>query len=372
MRALFSLLLALALSSTFMPVNAQPSGAMGENFIYLVESGDTLSDLSELYTARSAHWRELQGLNQISDELQLPVAKALKIPFSMIPVVASEAVITHSKGDVWVNESVIEENQTLKAGDVVRTGTTGFITLQLEDQSTLTLPNNSQLYIKQLNAFERTKLIDTILELQEGSVESRVAPEQPGVGRFEINTPISITGVRGTDLRVHTNTNTARTELITGKAHLNTAQVNYQNLLQAQGASINTDGSYVIRPLLPAPALTEPVRGNQGWQTTITPVVDADHYVVQIAQAADGTSLVNSTEVFAASGASGASGAEQLTVTLTPNGPGLHYAFIRAVDENGLMGIDAALSFPGQGVLISRNGAPILSRDGQAVLLTNY
>lgn len=366
MRTLLSLFLALALSSVILPAQAQPSGAMGENFIYLVESGDTLSDLSELYTARSAHWRELQGLNQISDELQLPIAKALKIPFSMIPVVATEAVITHSKGDVWVNESAIEKNQTLKAGDVVRTGATGFITLQLEDQSTLTLPNNSQLYIKQLNAFERTQLIDAILELQEGSVESRVAPEQPGVGRFEIKTPMSITGVRGTDLRVHTHTNTARTELITGKAHLNTAQANYQNLLEAQGATISADGSYRIVPLLPAPALTETRRGGQGWQTTISPVENADHYVVQIALAADGTSLVRSTEVPAADGA------EPLTVTLSPSGPGLHYAFIRAVDKNGLMGIDAALSFPGQGVLISRNGAPILSNNNQPILLTLY
>lgn len=370
MRALFSLplLLALALSNAFIPANAQPSGAMGENFIYLVESGDTLSDLSELYTARSANWRELQGLNQVSDELQLPIAKELKIPFRMIPVVATEAVITHSKGDVWINESAIKNNQTLKAGDVVRTGATGFITLQLEDKSTLSLPNNSQLYIKQLNAFERTQLIDAILELQEGTVESRVAPEQPGVGRFEINTPISITGVRGTDLRVHTSAETARTELITGKAHLNTAQTRYQNLLQAQGANIKTDGSYAIVPLLPAPALTEPVRTSQGWQTTITPVTDADHYVVQIALAADGTSLVSRSEI----SPSNKTDDESLTVILTPSGPGKHYAFIRAVDENGLMGIDAALSFPGQGVLISRDGAPVLSSNNQPILLTLY
>lgn len=363
MRLLLSLLLSFAaISLSSMPANAQPSGAVGENFIYLVEPGDTLSDLSELYTARSAHWRKLQGLNQVSDELQLPIAKALKIPFSMIPVVATEALITHYKGEVWVNDNAVKKDQRLKTGDVIRTGVTGFITLQLEDQSTLTLPNNSQLYIKQLNAFERSQLTDAILELQEGSVESRVAPGNTGVGRFEINTPISITGVRGTSLRVHTANEAARTELITGKAHFNTAQANYQNLLQAQGANIRADGSYAIMPLLPAPALTEPVRGNQGWQTTITPVADADHYVVQIALAADGTSLVRSTEV----------PADELTVALTPSGPGNHYAFIRAVDENGLMGIDASLSFPGQGVLISRDGAPILSSNGQAIHLTIY
>ena len=361
--ALSALCLFLVQGLNSRSAQAQPSGAMGDNFIYLVESGDTLSELSELYTTRSASWRELQGLNQIPNELDLPIAKALSIPFNMIPVVAAEASISHSKGEVWVNNSAAQREQRLQAGDVIRTGNNGFITLLLEDQSTISLPNNSQLYIKQLNTFERARLIDAILELQQGSVESRVAPDNTGVGRFEINTPVSVTGVRGTNLRVHTTEQMARTELITGKAHLNTStQTNYQNLLQAQGANIHADGSYAIWPLLPAPALTEPVRGKQGWQTTITPVEGATHYVVQIALAADGTALVRSDEV----------PAEELTVPLQPSGAGQHYAFIRAVDERGLMGIDAALSFPGQGVLISSDGAPILSSDGQAVLLTDY
>lgn len=364
MRFLLSLTtsLCLLLSGITSPLFAQPSGAMGEHFIYLIESGDTLSELSDLFTNRSMHWRQMQELNQVSDELRLPIGKSIKIPFTHIPVVATQTSVVHFKGPVWINDKAVQNDQDLKTGDVIRTGLNGFVTLELEDNSKLILPSNSQLEIKQLNAFERTRLTDAILELQEGSLESQVAPENNGVGRFEIHTPQSITGVRGTNLRVHALNDQSRTELLTGKAHFTTAQVNYQSLFQAQGANIGADGSYQILPLLPAPVTTEPIRGKQGWQTTLSPIPQADHYVVQIALEADGSSVVRRYEI----------DATELTVPLFPSGPGIHYAFIRAVDENGLMGIDASLSFPGQGVLVSRNGAPIVTQDGQAVLLTDY
>lgn len=362
--------LSLMLSASFGGlIHAQPSGAVGDHFMYLVESGDTLLGLAEEYTKGSNHWTQLKDLNQVSNEYALPIGKEIKIPFDMIPVVATEAVITHSIGEVWINDNTLNKAQALKAGDTIRTGKNGFVTLQLADQSTLSLPNNSQLYIKQLNAFERTQLIDAILELKQGSVESQVVPDTSqnrGVGRFEIQTPVSITGVRGTDFRVHAHEQAARTELLSGRAHLNTAQADHETLLTAQGATVNAAGDYAILPLLPAPNLSEPIRAGSGWETTISPMENVDHYVIQIALAADGTSLVSSKEVPAPDQG------EPLTVSLMPSGAGDHYAFIRGVDHNGLMGMDASLSFPGQAVLISRDGSPVLSSNKQAVLLKIY
>lgn len=343
------------------PVLSQPSGAMGEHFIYIVEPGDTLSELADLYTTRSTQWRRLQDLNQVADELKLPIGKQIKIPFSMIPVVATEAALVHYTGPVWINDKAAHKN-ALKTGDIIRTGSNGFATLRLEDQSTLTLPSNSLLRIKQLNAFERTRLSDAILELEQGSVESRVAPAQSGVGRFEIHTPLSITGVRGTNLRVHTDEALSRTELLSGQAHLNTAQTQFQNLYKAQGAAVHADGSYAMSPLLPAPVLSEPIRGKKGWETAIQPVTSADHYVVHIALDGTGSHAVRRFNL----------AADELTAYLRPTGPGQHYAFIRAVDQNGLMGLDASVSYPGQEVLVSSNGDPVLSQDGQAILLNEY
>lgn len=364
MRFAFSLACSLSvlLGVVTMPALSQPSGAVGENFIYMVEPGDTLSELSDLYTTRSSQWRHLQNLNNVADPTKLPIGKQLRIPFSLIPVVAVEATLIHFKGEVWINDKAAHKNYVLQTGDVIRTGSNGFATLRLEDQSTLTLPHESTLRIKQLDAFERARLSDAIIELEQGSIESRVAPNKTGVGRFEIHTPLSITGVRGTNLRVHSTQQQTRTELLTGQAHLNTAQANYQNLTKGHGAHIRADGSQSIVPLLPAPVLTEPVRGPKGWETTLQAIPSADHYLVHIALDEMGSEVTHRYMLTA----------NETTAYLRSSGAGQHYAFIRAVDASGLMGLDASVSFPGQQVLVSSSGDPVLSSDGQAILLTDY
>lgn len=364
MRYLLSFIcaMAMALGLTAQSVLAQPAGAIGDDFIYIVESGDTLSDLAELYTTSSDQWRKLKDLNQVEDELRLPIGKQIAIPFTMIPVMSVQAVLTHFRGEVWVNGTTATKDHTLQDGDVIRTGANGFATLQLEDQSTLSLPSNSQLHIKQLNAFKRTRINDAILELQQGSIESRVAPENTGVGRFEIHTPLSITGVRGTNLRVHTQNQQSRTELLSGAAHLNSENDQYQNLKKGYGASISADGSHFISPLLPAPVLGDPVRSKGGFSSTLQPINQAEYYLVQITLDSYGAEIVKSFTL----------DKETQHIPLAASTPEIHYAFVRAIDSNGLMGMDASVSFPGRNALISSDGAAVLSIDGQAILLTEF
>lgn len=350
------------LSITCSYTHAEPAGAREDNFIYIVEPGDTLSNLADLYTTHPTVWRQLQNINQVKNELALPIGTQLKIPFPLIPVVATEASLIHTQGQVWVNELPISSPQLLKAGDVIRTGPNGFATLELEDQSTISLPYNSQLSIRQLNAFERTHLIDTILDLQKGSVESRVAPDKRGVGRFEIYTPLSVTGVRGTNLRMHTEAQLDKTELLTGKAHFNTSTQKFQNLKAKEGVAIQPDGASQIVPLLPAPQITPAQQGNKGWQTTIQPVPEAEHYLVQITIDPAGAQVVKRYVV----------PSDETVISLVASGPGEHFAFIRAVDKRGLMGMDASTPFPGQLTLVDSNGFSIFSRYGLPILLNQY
>lgn len=342
---------------------AQPAGAIGDDFIYTVESGDTLIDLSELYTNSPNSWRELQSINAINDPKLLPIGKQLHIPFTLIPVVDITARLTHMKGEVWVNDKLAQPNHPLQAGDVIRTGGNGYVTLLLEDQSTLTLPSNSQLRLKQLNVFKRSRINDTIIELEQGSIETRVAPEKNGVGRFEIHTPLSVTGVRGTNLRVHTSERQNHIELLTGAAHLQSAQLNYAPLDKEYGASLTADGTYQFSPLLPAPQISEAQRGKNGWQLTIEPTNHSvDHYLVSIALDEFGAQVVNRYT---------ASATDRL-LPLQSSGPGVHYAFVRAIDNNGLMGLDSSTSFPGQLTLNASDGSPITTRYNSAVLLNEY
>ena len=359
---LFQLALCFLFSSYSTIALAQPAGAKDEYFIYLIEPGDTLSNISDLYTTRSALWQRIQQINQIEDEMRLSIGQELKIPFDMIPVTATEARLIHHKGDVKINAQPASMSLSLKTGDTITTGTTGFATLQLEDGSTLTLPPNSQLHLKQLNAFERARISDAILELQQGSIESHIAPNNTGVGRFEIHTPISITGIRGTNLRVHTTETLTQTELLSGKAHIDRPEQRFQLLNNGYGASVSADGQTAITALLPAPQLTPPYRGPKGWQTELRSVSGAQAYLVQVALSENGTQAVQRFTV----------PADQTVIYLRPSGPGEHYAFVRAIDEHGLMGLDAVVSYPGQGVLTSTDGSPVVSGDGQPILLTDY
>lgn len=359
-RFLCALLTTLSAWSLSLPLAvAAPAGAEGDHFLYIVESGDTLANLAELYTSRSQLWRQLQQINHVNDELALPIGMQLKIPFELIPVVATEASVTHHQGVVWVNEQSISGPISLQAGDVIRTGDNSFATLQLEDQSTLSLPSNTQLHIKQLNAFERARLTDTILELQQGSLETRVAPEQTGVGRFEVHTPLSVTGVRGTDLRIHALGHATNTELLSGKAQFTTPIHSYQPLQATQGVAVATDGSSQVVQLLPAPQLSAATQGSSGWYSTLEPVAGADHYLVQIALDPEGSQVVNRFTL----------AADQTQVPLRASSSGDHFAFIRAVDQHGLMGLDSSLSFSGQLTLVSSDGTTVLTRYGLPVLL---
>lgn len=362
-RFFYSLLSSLALLGLAWPVaQAEPAGALQDNFIYIVESGDTLSNLADLYTTHPTVWRQLKNLNQVQDELALPIGKQLKIPFTLIPVIATKASLTHTQGQVWLNDSPISDQQLLQAGDVIRTGPNGFATLELEDQSTISLPHDSELSIRQLNAFERTRLTDAILDLHKGSIETRVAPEKSGVGRFEIHTPLSVTGVRGTNLRMHTEAQLDRTELLTGKAHFDTVTEKHQDLKAQQGVAIQSDGASQIVPLLPAPQITTAQQGRNGWETTLQPVAGADHYLVQITLDSAGTQVVNRYTI----------PFNETTVRLVASRPGEHFAFIRAIDSKGIMGMDAKTSFLGQLTLLDSRGLRVTSLYGLPILLNQY
>src|SRR3546814_9896157 len=100
------------------------------------------------------------------------------------------------------------------------------------------------------------------------------------VGGCEIRSPVSITGVRGTQLRVHVNVQGSRSEVLEGVAGLNSQQAESTRLRQGQGAAVNRSGELQpVRPLLPAPALPAPERGGSGWQTSFPPIPGARSYL---------------------------------------------------------------------------------------------
>ncbi len=340
-------------------VHAQPSGARNTDFIYRVVVNDTLIDLSQKYTNTPQNWPLLQTLNNVDDTLQLSIGKYLRIPFELIPEQPSQARVSYLTGQATVNGKPLAVGDMLSEGDLLATSAGGFITLTLEDNSVSTVTASSTVRIERLRTFKGTGLLDAIFTMEHGSVESSVAPENTGVGRFEIRTPISITGVRGTRLRVHADKQGMQTEVVQGAAQVGSGGFSDPSVIQGQGAALATDGRFLgIRPLLPAPQLDPIVAGPQTQQLSFPPVAQAQSYVVLVTQDAEGTQLV-SRENFNAP-----------PVTFRTPGPGTYYVIVRAVDSDGVMGQDSRVAVQGQSALRSGTGLPISTGFGDIVLLT--
>lgn len=341
--------------------HAQPSGARGDDFIYRVMPGNTLIDLSNRFTGSPDNWPALQSINSISDPYALPVGLELRIPFSMIPEVDAAATVTHVQGRAFINQQPARPQDTVNEGDVLETAEDGFITFQMPDGTISALPPKAKIRVARLRTFLGTGLVDTILELGDGGLESTVAPDNRGTGRYEVRTPVSITGVRGTRLRVRTGDQGALTEVLSGSIQLGTDQADGPQLGSQQGTAVTPDGNILAaRPLLPAPALALSTDQPASRMVTFDPVPGAVAYQVRVAADESGTQAVWTDQI-----------TEPPAHYRTP-GSGTWYVMVRAVDDLGLMSDDATLAVEGLSVLISGFGIGITTSFGDPVLLTDY
>lgn len=278
-------LLALAAPSR---VWAGPAGADGEYFIHVVEAGDTLSTVAQRYTGRAAVWRELQALNAIADPYRLDVGRSIRIPLSRIPVDHAEARVVAVVGKATIDGRALRAGMRVVESGWLETGGDGMVTFELADRSRIALPPGSRVQVKRLRAFAGTGLGDTILQAERGAVETAVAPDGHGVGRFEVRTPMMVTGVRGTRFDVDAGQpgeRVARSAVREGRVAVRAAR---QALTVAAGNGIAIDGHGrpSVRKLLAPPVLAplpdtpiyadsaevawQPVSGATGYKVTVT------------------------------------------------------------------------------------------------------
>lgn len=339
---------------------AQPAGAKGDDFLYRVVQGDTLGELAQRYTLESANWRVLQQLNAIEDPYRLQIAKLLRIPFSMIPLRAASAQVLHAMGDVTL-DGAPPGAASVSEGQAIQTAGNGFVSLQLTDGSVVSVPPSTRLIIRRLREFVGTGLTDSIIEMESGSVETQVAPDQTGVGRFEVRTPVSVTGVRGTRMRVHATADGARSEVVSGMAGVDGTAASELVLRERQGVAIDPAGrSRGVRSLLPAPELSMPTRGSGGWSVAFEPIAGAVAYVVSVARDPNGRHLVSQKTI------------DSPPALFAASGAGTHYVFVRGVDEVGIGGVDASADFEGAYVLMDGSGNAISALAGGLVFVADY
>ncbi|WP_251865776.1 FecR domain-containing protein [Achromobacter sp. Marseille-Q4962] len=346
---------------------AQPAGALGEDFIYRVRPGDTLIELATAYTGNPSNWNPLQTLNRVITPELLPIGLELRIPLSMIPERPAQATVAHVSGQATRDGKAVQPGERVAEGSTIATAPGGFVTLQLADGSTLTVPSEGAVELQRLRQFEHSHLTDSVIRVRQGTVESSVAPAGQGVGRFEVRTPVAVTGVRGTRFRVQAAANGMQSEVLEGSVRLQphapqAAPARTVAVQRGFGAKVAADGRMSeVRPLLAAPRLGPAQRlGGGVWTSAFAPVPGARQYLVRVSRDPQGALPVSST-VYATN-----------DIRFSASRAGTHYVSVRAIDELGLGGEDAIVSFEGANQLMTSYGLGVSSGSGGLVTLTDY
>jgi hypothetical protein len=312
-------------------IAVNPSG-----IVYYAQPGDTLMRIAQRLTARLSNWPALGKLNRIDKDIAIPVGTGIMIPTEMLPDEPSDATVIARSGNVTATSSdgspiTIDIGTRLVEGARISTGANSFLTLQLPDASRVSLPSNSSIELATLRKSQYTAAPRTELKLTRGKVVSRVSPLNVNKGRYEVHTPMSVAGVRGTFFRVGINDKKVSNEVLEGNVAVGSPQVPETRMLaSAKGNIIDPKNVGPAVDLLPAPQLaSHPYWQSGAAQFALTPIEGARAYHVQIARDAEMLNLVAETTGNAA----------DVSVADIPEGN--YFVRVSAVDRLGLEGMPA-------------------------------
>jgi len=372
MRNIFcSLFLLLILASGLVAARPAADAQVGNGIVvsadhitYQAKAGDTLMSIAQQWTTKSENWIQLAKVNRINQDANIPIGTAIIIPADLLTDEASEAQVVALSGNVTARTTdgqTIEMKVGVKLaeGAQIETGVDGFLTMSLPDASRISLPSNSRVKFSKLRMARFTKSPRTELMLLHGHVESRVSPLEANKGSYEVHTPTSVAGVRGTQFRVGVDGDTVTNEVLSGKVAVGNNR--QPDALMLQGGTGNVITSKSVGPaidLLPAPEL-ERVGTEGSPQIHLQPVSGAHSYHVQIANDPDALNVLAESH----------SHDTHLKFAAVPAGS--YYARISAIDKNGLEGQPRiqAVSFHPNAALHPNNAPFVDAYDDKQVTL---
>jgi hypothetical protein len=245
----------MLVSAAALAAAAVPPPAMVE---VRVQRGDTLVGLLR----DGADWSGVQRTNRIADPRRLQPGSTLRIPAALLREQPTVAEVVHAYGEVSVTRAStltpqpLAAGDSVAAGDVVRTGPQSSATLRFADGARVLVRPDSELKIERL-AQSRAGA-STTLRLQSGSADSTVpSAERPTLPRYEVRTPQTNLGVRGTEFRTAADATTTRVEVLEGRvgARRGAAESLVNEGFGAVSAAGAASGLAAPRALPPAPVL---------------------------------------------------------------------------------------------------------------------
>lgn len=213
-------LIALSVASLCFATSAVQ--AAEPEWLYKTWPGDTLISIAGRYLSNPDDWPKLQAYNKIKNPNYLPTGTSIAMPARLMRQGPVNAKIVSLKGKVEaINTAGVSRDldaaASLSEGETLRTGDNSTAILQFVDGSQAFVLSNSKMTLTQLRAYTTTGMVDTRMKLDAGRIETAVKPLIGGGARYEIQTPATQIGVRGTNFRVAADPSFGRTEVIEGK-----------------------------------------------------------------------------------------------------------------------------------------------------------
>jgi len=265
--------------------------AQGEEWVYRMRAGETLSGISARFLRPGITPAQLQAHNQIIKDRQIPIGTEIHVPLAWLKQSPAQAEVLFLHGQVslvrgGIAPRTLTAPEPLRVGDQLTTGEDGVLGIRFADGSRLLLGPASQVTLDTLSAFGETGMVDTRVRVQRGRVESRVKPLHGEGSRYEIHTPAAVTMVRGTGFRVAVEgaSGLTRSEVVKGRV-----------AVAAAGATVEVAAGFgtLVEPgkppsppsrLLDPPDLAQlPARLTAGGVELSWPsVAGAEHYRLQL------------------------------------------------------------------------------------------
>lgn len=228
---------------------------------YKIKAGDTLSQLSQKYLRQPANLEIIRDLNGLKSVDLLPSGETLKVPREAVKQSPSQATISSLTCARPIRAGTplrpMSVGSVLNEGAIIDIPAECHVSMLLEDSSVIRLPSSAAIKITVLrkNALESSPEVQ--LDLVRGRIELEVYKDRSNTTPFQVRTPLSVTGVRGTEFRVgYTQTEqTGQVEVLGGVVNsigINDAEP--RSVAKGQGLPFDKTGKALpIETLLSAP-----------------------------------------------------------------------------------------------------------------------
>lgn len=353
--------IALAVGILAAPAHAETDSA--RFYTHFAARGDTLQKIANRYLVKRADWGTLQRLNTIRDPDQIPVGTRIRIPVSAMRTEPATAKVVSIGGKVESNRLGLAAGSELKEGDTLTTSDNSFVTLKLADGSTLVVQSKSAVKLDVSRQLANTGGVsDSVIRLASGRIETQVVAQKGPASRYEVRTPTSNMGVRGTVFRVAADDTGSK-----GQSEVLDGLVAVSSVLPVTGSAVALGagfGTIIERGkapqpptrLLPAPTLNQPEvaisqpAANFSW----APVKGAAGFRVQVATDAGFTNLLTDNRT------------DEATTRVANFPDGMLHLRVRGIDAQGLEGNDVVHRFS----VSARPVPPLLYMPGDGAEIT--